>query len=93
MPTDVPSLAQTFTDRFLDILMESIVTPRVTLEHEYASLVFSIDGLRHRFLHDIPCEKQEGSADFQLSRKDFLEARLSILESEYYLMSGELNPK
>ncbi|KAI0916960.1 hypothetical protein AcW2_007217 [Taiwanofungus camphoratus] len=86
-----PSAYPTFTDRFLDILMESIVTPRVTLEHEYASLVFSIDGLRHRFLHDIPCEKQEGSADFQLSRKDFLEARLSILERMFANLADTLS--
>jgi len=72
-----PSAYPTYKDRFVDILLESIVTPKVTIEHEYMSLLLSIDGLRHPLLRDMPCEREEGMTDYKISRKEFLERRLS----------------
>ncbi|OBZ69025.1 hypothetical protein A0H81_11232 [Grifola frondosa] len=75
-----PSAYPAYTDRFTDVLFESLVPSRVTLEHDYVSLLFSIDGLRHPLLHDIPCELPDNTIDYKLSAEDFSEKRLDILE-------------
>ncbi|KAL6308241.1 Mus7/MMS22 family-domain-containing protein [Sparassis latifolia] len=75
-----PSAYPTYTDRFIDIFMESIVTARVSFEHDFTSLLFSIDGLRYPLFRDLPCELPEDSTDYKLSKKNFLDGRIAIVE-------------
>ncbi|PCH39845.1 hypothetical protein WOLCODRAFT_142800 [Wolfiporia cocos MD-104 SS10] len=76
-----PSAYDAFTDRFINILLESMVAVTVTLEHEYTSLLFSIDGLHHSLLRGMPCERHPGSAELSISRKEFLDRRLAFIDT------------
>ncbi len=62
--------------------MESLVTFKVTLEGEYALLLFSIDGLRHSILRDLPIERSETTGEFQVSNTRFSELRAEIIACE-----------
>lgn len=73
---------QTYQFQFIDVLMQALAAAKVTIEHEYMSLLFSIDGLRHPLLEDMPCMREEEAADFKMSQKDFLDKRLSFVQSE-----------
>ncbi|EGO22248.1 hypothetical protein SERLADRAFT_472803, partial [Serpula lacrymans var. lacrymans S7.9] len=42
-----------YKDYFVEVLLESIVSATVTLEHEYMSLLFSIDRLHHPLLRGV----------------------------------------
>lgn len=72
-------------DTFLQVLMESMIPFKVTLEAEYASLLFSIDGLRHVMLRDLPIERSEASGDFHISKAHFLELRIDIVAGLHHL--------
>ncbi|CCL98524.1 uncharacterized protein FIBRA_00523 [Fibroporia radiculosa] len=74
-----PQAYTTYKDRFIDVLLESMVSPKVTIEHEYMALLFSIDYLRHPLLADIICERDEATGDYQISRLHFLERRATFL--------------
>ncbi|KAI5121875.1 hypothetical protein M0805_001083 [Coniferiporia weirii] len=65
---------------FLAVLLESLVAFRITMENEYISLLFSIDGLRHTMLRAIPVCRESEMEDFHLSRTQFTEKRFGILE-------------
>ena len=68
--------------------MQSLVAYYPTLEHEYASFLFSIDDLRHPLLQDLPfCERAEQHADFDFSHDQFLEHRVVWIERELLLNS------
>ena len=75
------------TNRFVDVLFESMATPNVTIEHEYASLLFSIDCLRHPLFLDLPIDPPGEDNDYHLSKHQFIERRLAILDSECLLSS------
>lgn len=63
----------------MTILLESMVSKRLTLENEYVALVFSIDQLRHPLLRHVPCEAKPGSSDFVISVAEFKTLRLPII--------------
>ena len=52
-------------DSFFDVLFESLVTSELTIEHQYISLLFSVDGLQHPLVDGLPrrgCERLEGQS-------------------------------
>lgn len=63
--------------------MESLVTFKVTLEGEYALLLFSIDGLRHSILRGLPVERSETTGEFHVSNARFPEMRVEIIAGEF----------
>jgi hypothetical protein len=71
---------QSYQDRFIDVLLESLVSSTVTMEHEYVSLLFSVDGLRHPLLHNVACERR-ADGDYFVSQFSFEESRVDILIS------------
>ena len=73
---------QGYTDGFIDVLFTSIATPNVTLEHEYASLLFSISRLGHPLFHELPLGAPGEDGDWHLKKHDFIEKRLAILDGE-----------
>ncbi|OSX59709.1 hypothetical protein POSPLADRAFT_1048198 [Postia placenta MAD-698-R-SB12] len=75
-----PSAYSSYKERFIDVLLESIVTAKVTIEHEYLSLLWSIDGLRHPLFRGMPCEVPADTTDYNISRREFLENRLAFVE-------------
>ena len=76
--------SQTYQFQFIDVLMQALVTAKVTIEHEYMSLLLSIDGLRHPLLEDMPCTREEEAVDYKIVKKDFLDKRLSFVQSELF---------
>ena len=69
-------------DRFLEVFMQSLATSKLTLEHKYASLLFSIDGLCHQFLRNVFPGEVNNSGDYSLSEQEFAEYRISWLDSK-----------
>lgn len=63
--------------------MESLASARPTIEHQYASLLFSIDGLTHQFLQGIEAGVIDEAGDFSLSKEAFVEYRMSWIESKW----------
>lgn len=59
-----------------------MVSPNITLENEYLSLVLSIDGLRHLLLRGIPCQIEPDKVDYDISKAQFLQLRVPIIESK-----------
>lgn len=62
--------------------MQALVTAKVSIEHEYMSLLCSIDGLRHPLLEYIPSVRDEETTEYKISRKEFLDKRLSFAQRE-----------
>lgn len=52
------------------------------MEHEYMSLVFSIDRLRHPLLRHIPCQRPLETADYVISVPQFFTMRLPAVDGE-----------
>ena len=59
-----------------------MVSPKVTMENEYVSLLFSIDGLEHPLLHGIPCGFAPGTVEYKISGLDFVNLRFQILDGD-----------
>lgn len=74
---------QQHVDQFIKVLLESIMSAKVTIENEYMGLVFSIDKLRHPLLRHVPCQPEPGTSDYHISTIDFLTLRLPAVNSEF----------
>jgi hypothetical protein len=59
-----------------------MVSPKITIENEYASLLFSIDGLEHPLLRGIPYVLAPGMRDYEISRVEFVDLRFQILNGD-----------
>ena len=62
--------------------MEALVSFKVTIEHDYVSLLLSMDGLRHALLSGIPVTRDPDSNDYELSKQQFLTLRPEIIASK-----------
>ncbi|KAH7927866.1 hypothetical protein BV22DRAFT_245793 [Leucogyrophana mollusca] len=77
-------------DHFIAVLLESAVSATTTLEHQYTSLVFSVDGLQHPLLRGVPCELPIGSTRFDISKARYTEIRLLLLQTVFSNLSDSL---
>ena len=64
---------------FLEVFLESLAAEDRSIEHEYASLLLSIDGLRHPLLQELTCVKKPDHGDYNISISDYNTLRLPIL--------------
>ncbi|KAI9066820.1 hypothetical protein FKP32DRAFT_1673568 [Trametes sanguinea] len=85
-----PPAYTVYTDRFVDVLFESLATPSVTLEHEYASLLFSIDRLHHPLFRDLVIGDLGVDGDYHLTKHEFTEHRLAMLQTMLKNLSNDL---
>ncbi|CDO69890.1 hypothetical protein BN946_scf184884.g49 [Trametes cinnabarina] len=85
-----PPAYTTYTDRFVDVLFESLATPTVTLEHEYASLLWSIDKLHHPLFRGLSVGETGDDGDYHLTKHDFSEKRLELLGAMFKNLSHDL---
>jgi hypothetical protein len=69
-------------DLFIKVLLESLVSAKITIENEYMSLLFSVDGLQHPLLYAVPCQIIPGTTNFNISKAEFLTQRLPIMNGE-----------
>jgi len=91
-----PGAYLTYQDRFLDVLIQSLVSACITIEHEYTSLLFSIDLLRDPLFANILCIRLPEDGDIDLTIPQFEALRIEILHSIFSainqsLMSGKTN--
>lgn len=67
-------------DHFLKIFFTCMAIQHPELEAEYVALIFTVDGMQHTLLQGIPCPSIDGSGNYQLSRTEFVERRVSYLD-------------
>ncbi|KAF8517921.1 methyl methanesulfonate-sensitivity protein 22 [Hysterangium stoloniferum] len=70
------------TDYFVKLWIEAIISPNITIQHEFSAVLFSVDSLRHPLLRDMPCIQVDPvSGYFNLERNNLKERRLQIVTS------------
>lgn len=70
-------------DHFLKIFFICMAIQHPELEAEYVALILTVDGMQHTLLQGIPCPSLDGSGNYQLSRTEFMERRVSYLDREF----------
>jgi hypothetical protein len=68
--------------------MESLATPKVSVEHDYMFLLFSAGGLQHPLLTDLPLVAIP-TDDYGMSVKNFLACRVTVITSEFPLSARQ----
>ncbi|KAG2742748.1 hypothetical protein P692DRAFT_20785828, partial [Suillus brevipes Sb2] len=72
-----------YEDYFIEVLLACTVPSKTTIEHEYASIVFTLDGLRHPLLRGVLAEPSTGSSTFEISREEYPTVRQTLIESVF----------
>jgi hypothetical protein len=65
----------------MQVFLESIVTAKVTVEHEYLNLFFHIDGFQHPLLLGVT-DIWLSQSTLPISVSDFLEIQLPIIRGK-----------
>ncbi|RPD62610.1 hypothetical protein L226DRAFT_458818, partial [Lentinus tigrinus ALCF2SS1-7] len=86
-----PPAYTNYMDAFVDVLFASLVTPNVTIEHEYASLLFSIDRQHHPLFQELPLGDLGDDGDWHMKKHEFIEKRLAILDVMLKNLANGLN--
>lgn len=73
---------QTQQEKCLEILLEALVAPQITLEHEYAALLFSIDNLQHMLFRGMSNLHKGEDGDYHISKDELQWYRNGFLSSE-----------
>ena len=79
------SFAQAEEGVFLNMLMEALVVPKVTLEHEYTSQLFSVDCFHHVLFHGFEDQLATALTDAAMTPQMFLSVRMQCLQSRSIL--------
>jgi hypothetical protein len=69
-----------YTDRYIEVMVEALVSSQSVVENEFISLLLSIDGLRHPLLKAISCDLESENDDWILT-VNFAELRSRVLKS------------
>jgi hypothetical protein len=67
-----------YADRYMEVMVEALVSRQSEVESEFISLLLSIDGLRHPLLQGISCDLISADTDYQTNLP---ELRSEILKS------------
>ncbi|KAG1811430.1 Mus7/MMS22 family-domain-containing protein [Suillus subaureus] len=79
-----------YEDYFIEVLLTCTVPFKTTIEHEYASIVFTLDGLRHPLLRGVLAEPSTGSSTFEISLEEYLTVRQTLIESVFANLADRL---
>jgi hypothetical protein len=71
--------------------MKAIVSPEVTIEQEYTSLILDVDRCQHPLLHELDSVVDLAPGETGLSAAHFSRVRLSIIESALFVGVSEYN--
>ncbi|KAG2110321.1 Mus7/MMS22 family-domain-containing protein [Suillus discolor] len=71
-----------YEDYFIEVLLTCTVPSKTTIEHEYASIVFTLDGLQHPLLRGVLAEPSTGSSTFEISLEEYSTVRQTLIECE-----------
>ncbi|EJD43733.1 hypothetical protein AURDEDRAFT_185329 [Auricularia subglabra TFB-10046 SS5] len=76
-----PMTYKRLCDHFVDAFIQSLVNVQITWEHEFAALLFSIDGLRHPLLATVSAQRPSPEADFEIDDTELTQSRPKFLEA------------
>ena len=71
-------LFQSHKENFFDVLFESLATPELTMEHQYISLLFSVDGLQHPLVDGLVLQRGP-DGDYLVTKQDLEPLRLTAI--------------
>ncbi|KAK0446695.1 Mus7/MMS22 family-domain-containing protein [Armillaria borealis] len=80
---------QTWKNKFLEAMLESLVPISVTVEHRFLSQVLSIDGCQHPLLKDVPFQPNDDS-DYHISDEDFILLRPAFVKGIFSALNSRL---
>ncbi|KAF9221440.1 hypothetical protein BS17DRAFT_785404 [Gyrodon lividus] len=80
-------------DEFIGVLLVETVSCKTTIEHEFASVVFSLDGLQHPLLQGAPFEPVPGTRKFEITRGKYDIARVQLIETVFSNVAGCLRAR
>ncbi|KIY52878.1 hypothetical protein FISHEDRAFT_69342 [Fistulina hepatica ATCC 64428] len=69
----------TFKDRYIDLFCGALACARVTIEHEYITLVMSLDGLKHPLFRGIAEPNKNAQGEYVLTPEELTTRRLEIV--------------
>lgn len=75
-----------YPDRYIEVMVEALVSSQSAVESEFTSLLLSIDGLRHPLLRGTFCDLELANADYWLSVSNFAELRLQVLKGACWVL-------
>jgi len=81
--SDLTTSAQSHKDSFFDVLFESLATSELTMEHQYVSLLFSIDGLQHPLVDGIALQRGL-DGDYLVTEQEFNPLRMTVIIRAYH---------
>ncbi|KAG2028500.1 hypothetical protein BDR03DRAFT_1077726, partial [Suillus americanus] len=79
-----------YEDYFIEVLLTCTVPSKTTIEHEYASIVFTLDGLRHPLLRGVLAEPSTGSSTFEILLEEYSTVRQTLIESVFANLAERL---
>ena len=74
-------LLQKAKNDFVAVLLVATLSYKTTIEHEYASMVLSLDGLQHPLLRGAPVDPVPGTKKYEISRVDYDTVREQLIKS------------
>ncbi|KIK80889.1 hypothetical protein PAXRUDRAFT_833254 [Paxillus rubicundulus Ve08.2h10] len=70
-------------DEFIGVLLVATLSCKTTIEHEFMSVVFSLDGLQHPLLQGAPFEPVPEARKFEITQGKYEAARTQLIETVF----------
>ncbi|KAF8524175.1 Mus7/MMS22 family-domain-containing protein [Gautieria morchelliformis] len=86
-----PNVYKSRRNQILGLWFECIVSPNVTIEHDFTAHLFSVDSLRHALFQNLPCIADAETGYFAFSREEFKRLRLPLIEAVLSNLSAASN--
>ncbi|KAH0836569.1 cell differentiation family, Rcd1-like-domain-containing protein [Lanmaoa asiatica] len=83
-----PGAYNKMKDDFIAVLLVATLSCKTTIEHEFLSVVLSLDGLLHPLLRTAPLEPTPGTRRYEVSSADYEVARVQLIETVFANAAG-----
>ena len=80
---------QRMKDDFIGVLLVAALSHKTTIEHEFMSVVLSLDGLQHPLFHGAPFDPTPGTRKFEVSEDDYEASRTRLIESKLAMIAHD----
>lgn len=70
-------------DDFIAVLLVAILSCETTIEHEFVSMVLSLDGLQHPLLRAAPLHPVPGTRKYEVSAANYEVVRGQLIASQF----------
>ncbi|KAG9312886.1 Mus7/MMS22 family-domain-containing protein [Chiua virens] len=78
-----PGAYNKMKDEFIAVLLMATLSPKTTIEHEFMSVVLSLDGLQHPLLHTAPFDPLPETRKYEIGQADYEIARERLIETVF----------